>query len=149
MSITNHLPKIAHQVRVRVITAHQLSRAKPLPVIIDIREEEEFKLGHIEGANHIAYDDLQEKVWAIVRETTTPIVVYCAIGNRGLLAADDLQTVGYADISSLKGGLRSWLEAGGILECDQTDPRYKGPRRTLESSLARAAGRLAARSISL
>jgi rhodanese-related sulfurtransferase len=145
-----HSPsRLTLQTRAQEITPHQLWRVKPLPVIIDIRKEEEFSLGHIEGAKHIAQDDLQEKVWNIVPDTSTSIVVYCASGNRGPLAADDLRTMGYTRTSFLKGGLRSWLESGGVLECDETDPRFKRRRRTAESSLARAACRLAARSISL
>jgi hypothetical protein len=31
--------------------------------------------------------------------------------------ADQLQRIGYQDISALKGGLQGWLEAGGLVEC--------------------------------
>jgi rhodanese-related sulfurtransferase len=148
MSPTHSPSRLVLPTRAQEITAHQLSRVKPLPVIIDIREEEEFSLGHIEGAKHIAHEDLLEKVWKIVPETSTSIVVYCASGHRGPLAADDLRTMGYTETSFLKGGLRSWLESGGVLECEETDARFKRRRRTVELSLARAAGRLAARSIS-
>jgi predicted sulfurtransferase len=64
-----HSPsRLTLQTRAQEITPHQLWRVKPLPVIIDIRKEEEFSLGHIEGAKHIAQDDLQEKVSTVPAE---------------------------------------------------------------------------------
>jgi rhodanese-related sulfurtransferase len=63
---------------------------------------------------------LEEQVAKVVPDASTPIVVYCAGGNRGALAADMLQNMGYQKISSLKGGLRSWLESGGLVETGST-----------------------------
>jgi rhodanese-related sulfurtransferase len=105
---------------VREITPRELARTKPLPVIIDIREEEQFISGHIDGAKHIRQAILEGGIRDIAPDPTTPIVVYCAIGNRGLLAAEQLQQAGYRNISSLKGGLQHWLEAGGMVECPKS-----------------------------
>ena len=99
------------------ITPRQLARTKPLPVIIDIREERQFWSGHIAGAEHITRDELEMKVARIAPELTTPLLVYCAIGSEAPLAAKQLARMGYRNVSSLKGGLQSWLEAGGMVEC--------------------------------
>lgn len=103
--------------RVREITPHQLTRTRPLPVIVDVREEEDFMRGHIAGAKHISRSVLEQKIAEIAPEPATPIVVYCAVGNQGPVAAEKLQRMGYRNISSLKGGLQNWLEAGGTVEC--------------------------------
>jgi rhodanese-related sulfurtransferase len=111
------LPRIEASAQIQEITPHQLASAKPLPIIIDIREEEEFMRGHIHGAKHISRDALEQRIREVAPELSTPIAVYCAIGNRGPSAADKLQRMGYRTISSLKGGLQNWLESGGTVEC--------------------------------
>jgi rhodanese-related sulfurtransferase len=103
--------------RIRQIAPYQLGRTKPFPVIVDVREEDQFVLGHINGAKRISPDTLEESIRDVVPHFATPIVVYCAAGDRCASVADRLQRMGYRDISTLKGGLRGWLEAGGLVEC--------------------------------
>jgi rhodanese-related sulfurtransferase len=98
------------------MTPRQLARTQPLPLIIDIREEKQFASGHIAGAKHISRDDLELKITQIAPELTTPILVYCAVGSQAPSAAEKLARMGYHNVSSLNGGLQSWLEAGGMVE---------------------------------
>ena len=113
--------------RIREITPMELGNAMPQPIIIDVREKDEFEQGHLEGAKLISQGMLEEQVAKVVPDASTPIVVYCAGGNRGALAADMLQNMGYQKISSLKGGLRSWLESGGLVETGSTQSiLYRG-----------------------
>jgi phage shock protein E len=100
----------------REISLRDLAKFRDLPLIVDVREEEEFLSGHIKGAKNIRPDLLQETVSEIVPDRSSPILVYCAAGNRGALAADSLQKLGYLNVFSLKGGLCGWLEAGGLVE---------------------------------
>ena len=117
---------------VREITPRELARIRPLPVIIDIREEAEFMRGHIDGARQISRATLERRIREIAPDPTTPIVVYCAVGNRGSLAAEQLQRLGYRKAFSLKGGLQRWLEAGGMVEVQRAVPsREFGDGRTL------------------
>jgi phage shock protein E len=113
--------------RIREITPMKIGDAMPPPIIIDVREKDEFELGHIEGAKLISQGMLEEQVAKVVADASTPIVVYCADGKRGALAADILQNMGYQKISSQKGGLTSWLESGGFVETGstQTDLRQQ------------------------
>lgn len=118
MSRYHPMPRAANPVsRIRQILPHQLGRKRPFPVIVDVREEGQFVLGHINGAKRISPDSLEESIRDIVPNLFTPIVVYCATGNQCASVADQLQRIGYQDISSLKGGLQGWLEAGGLVEC--------------------------------
>ena len=99
------------------IAPHQLGRRRPSPVIVDVRAEEEFLLGHIGGAKRISPESLEKSIRDVVPDLSTPIVVYCATGDRCASVAHRLQRMGYQDISTLKGGLQGWLEAGGLGEC--------------------------------
>jgi phage shock protein E len=115
----NAFIKAANEAKSRIIeiTAMELAKKKLHPVIIDVREEEEFLTGQICGAKHLSQGSLNEGIGHIVSDLTTPILVYCSRGDRGALAADSLQKMGYQNVHSLKGGLQHWLEAGGTLEC--------------------------------
>jgi phage shock protein E len=102
--------------RIREITPEELAKFKQLPLIVDVREREEFIKGHISGAKHISRSVLEQRVFELASDWASPILVYCAGGNRGALAADTLQKMGYQNVFSLKGGLLGWLEAGGLVE---------------------------------
>jgi phage shock protein E len=102
--------------RIREITPEELAKFKQLPLIVDVREKDEFIKGHISGAKHLSRGILEQKVLEIAPDLSNPILVYCSGGNRGALAADSLQKMGYQNVFSLKGGLSGWLEAGGLVE---------------------------------
>ncbi len=109
-------PGEERETRVREISVRELARLKEFPVIVDVREEEEFSTGHIEGARNVSRAELELIASTIIPDLASPIVVYCARGSRGALAADSLQKLGYRNVFSLKGGLSGWLEAGGLVE---------------------------------
>ncbi len=102
--------------RIREITPEELAKFKQLPLIVDVREKDEFIKGHINGAKHLSRGILEQKILELSPDRSSPILVYCAVGNRGALAADSLQKMGYQNVFSLKRGLSGWLEAGGLLE---------------------------------
>lgn len=119
MKLLSLRPRAEHGSEMREIAPHQLARMKPHPLIIDIREEREYSLGHIEGAVHASRNSLESRVLEIASELHTPIVIYCAVGSACVSAAEALRRLGYQKIFSLKGGLQSWLEAGGLVESSQ------------------------------
>jgi phage shock protein E len=110
--------------RIREIAPREIAKWKQPPIIIDVREHDEFAEGYISGARHISRGVLERKVKNIVPDPLSPILLYCSCGSRSALAADSLQKMGYQNVYSLKGGLSAWLEAGGVVET----------RRTLRSS---------------
>ena len=84
-------------------------------VLLDVREPAEVAMGRVPGAVVIARGVLESAVETrIPRER--PVVIYCASGNRSALAADTLQQMGYADVRSMRGGIRGWADAGGEIE---------------------------------
>jgi rhodanese-related sulfurtransferase len=89
-------------------------------LIIDIREEREYLLGHIEGSIHVSPNALESRVLQIAPDFNTAIIIYCSVGKACASATEALRRSGYRNIFSLKGGLQSWLEAGGFVECGRT-----------------------------
>lgn len=100
--------------RVREVTAADaLAQVEQGDVLLlDVREPAEWALGHAEGAVHVPLGQLRGRADATIPRDAR-ILVYCASGNRSVLAADTLQELGYGRVASVKGGLRAWADAGG------------------------------------
>lgn len=82
------------------------------PVLLDVREREEYREGHLEGALALPRGFLEMRVEEAVPDKETPIVAYCAGGVRSLIAARTLKEMGYTDVSSMAGGYTAWKNAG-------------------------------------
>ncbi len=89
-------------------------RGEPV-TFLDVREPNEWNLGHIPGAVLIPRGLLEQNVDGRVPRDA-PVVVYCASGNRSALAADVMQQMGYTQATSLARGFRGWVESGGDVE---------------------------------
>jgi rhodanese-related sulfurtransferase len=84
-------------------------------VLIDVREDREWNLGHAAGAVHMSRGTLESKIdTAVPRDAE--IVLYCASGNRSALAAESLHAMGYTTVASMRGGFRGWVDANGDVE---------------------------------
>lgn len=81
-------------------------------VLIDVRENDEFRGGHMAGALGIGRGVLEYHIADVVPDTDMEIVLYCRGGNRSALAADSLQHMGYTNVFSMDGGWRAWEERG-------------------------------------
>jgi len=93
----------------------KLKQSSP-PMLLDIREPEEFSNMHIKGSFNIARgileitcdfdnkDDAPELVAAREQE----IIVICGSGKRSVMAADTMREMGYLKATSLKTGLKGW-----------------------------------------
>lgn len=80
--------------------------------LIDVREGEEYARGHLPGAESLCKGIIERDIEAIVPDLEAPIVLYCGGGYRSALAADNLRTMGYRNVSSMWGGWRGWTVAG-------------------------------------
>lgn len=82
-------------------------------VVIDVRDNEEWDAGHIPGARHVPRSFLESRIEGAVPDRDTPIVLYCASGNRSALAAHTLEDMlGYTSVSSMTGGITLWKDRG-------------------------------------
>jgi rhodanese-related sulfurtransferase len=80
--------------------------------LIDVREESEWRNGHLPGARHLCKGIIERDVETAIPDHNAKLVLYCGGGFRSALAADNLQTMGYTNVISMDGGWRGWTEAG-------------------------------------
>ncbi len=100
---------------ISVAEARNMMESEPL-IILDVREEREFKRGHIPGAIHISRGILEFKVTEEIPDRNTAVLVYCQTGGRAALAAYTLKQMGYENVTSMAGGWDEWCNAGYFLE---------------------------------
>ncbi|WP_337169692.1 rhodanese-like domain-containing protein [Gemmatimonas aurantiaca] len=89
----------------------QLARGESL-ALIDIREQNEWSLGHAKPAQYIGRGVLENQIEAKVPRDAR-VVLMCASGNRSALAALTLREMGYTNVASMAGGFRDWVASGG------------------------------------
>jgi rhodanese-related sulfurtransferase len=77
--------------------------------LVDVREGYERDAGHIEGSSHIELARIAASSGAIDRDR--PVVFYCRVGARSMMAASAFRAAGY-DAYTLGGGLLAWVDAG-------------------------------------
>jgi rhodanese-related sulfurtransferase len=87
-------------------------------VLVDVREDNEWEKGHIPGAVHLGRGIIERDVETKYPDKSTELVLYCGGGFRSALSADNLQKMGYKNVSSMDGGWRGWNEAGLPTEKD-------------------------------
>src|SRR5690349_23623491 len=82
------------------------------PVVLDVREKEEFRQGYLPGAVSLPRGFLEMRVEETVPDKSTPIVAYCGGGTRSLLAGRILKELGYTNVQSMRGGFSAWKNQG-------------------------------------
>jgi len=80
--------------------------------LLDVREREEYREGHLEGAISLPRGFLEMRVEEAVADKSKSIIAYCAGGVRSLIAARTLKEMGYENVVSMSGGYTSWKNAG-------------------------------------
>ncbi|HXM32172.1 MAG TPA: rhodanese-like domain-containing protein [Chthoniobacterales bacterium] len=81
-------------------------------IFIDVREGDDWRDGHAEGAKHLSRGVIEMEIEDAVPDSRKPIICYCGGGSRSALVAESLQKMGYENVRSLAGGFRAWKEAG-------------------------------------
>ena len=75
-------------------------------VLLDVRTEEEYREGHIEGSVNIPLDRISA-VENIVKDKSTPLYVHCLSGGRSGQAVSYLKQIGYTNVKNI-GGISSY-----------------------------------------
>ena len=83
-----------------------INRAEP--VLLDVRNDDEFGGGHLASAHHIPLEQLAERQAELQAYRDRPIVVYCRSGQRSARAATILKKNGFARLYKLAGGMLAW-----------------------------------------
>lgn len=84
--------------------------------LIDVREESEWARGHLPGARYLGRGVIERDIETQFPDLETELYLYCGGGFRSILAADNLQQMGYRKVISVDGGFRGWCDAGYPVE---------------------------------
>ena len=85
-------------------------------IVLDVRDEKEFAVGHINNARHIPEKELAGRMKELEKIKNKPVIVSCASGRRAAAVADTLRKQGFAEVVALRGGIGAWQQAGMPLE---------------------------------
>jgi rhodanese-related sulfurtransferase len=81
-------------------------------VLLDLRESKDYEGGHVPNAVHIPLSQLSGRAGELSKLTSRPLIAYCDRGNRSRSAGSALSKLGFAEVYTLRGGVRAWVEAG-------------------------------------
>ena len=80
-------------------------------LFLDIRDDAQFKAGHLIDAKNIPLRTLAAKVSELAKYKEKPVIVYCENGMRSGKALSILRKAGFSDLYTLQGGLVAWEKA--------------------------------------
>lgn len=83
-------------------------------LLLDVREEHEWRTGHARGARHLPLSHLHRESPRL--PAAAEIHVICASGRRSLVAARLLRRAGFQGVASVRGGTAGWRRAGLPIE---------------------------------
>jgi NADPH-dependent 2,4-dienoyl-CoA reductase/sulfur reductase-like enzyme/rhodanese-related sulfurtransferase len=95
----------ANVVRKDVALAHWEDAAETGAFIIDVRSPEEYRRGHLEGAQNFPLDDLRHRMDELPK--TKEIWAYCFVGQRSYYAARALSQLGFR-VRNISGGYKTY-----------------------------------------
>ncbi|QDP00736.1 rhodanese-like domain-containing protein [Thalassotalea sp. PS06] len=94
------------------MTLEQLAQLQGPYEFIDVREDHEYQQGCLQGAKHLGRGIIERDIEKLYPDFDTKIVLYCGGGYRSILAAHNLQIMGYTRVYSLIGGYKAGVDAG-------------------------------------
>ena len=96
------------QIDVRQLRA--MIERNPETLVLDVRQPKEWNAGHIPGAAHITGAELPRRKNEVPKDR--PLALVCGSGYRSSVSASLLQSLGYAKVSNVLGGMTAWKAAG-------------------------------------
>jgi rhodanese-related sulfurtransferase len=81
------------------------------PILLDIREPEEFEVSHLK---HAKLADSKRVAMTLLKNTgrDDPVVLYCSVGYRSSKMAQELQEAGFRNVHNLEGSIFQWRNEG-------------------------------------
>ena len=99
-------------------------------VVVDVGDADEFAAGHVGGAKHVPFSDLDSKLALSVKNKALPLILVCSTGARANRAVAVAKKLGYEQAQALGGGLKAWKDANLPIE--------KSLNKSLEKSLEKS-----------
>jgi rhodanese-related sulfurtransferase len=105
-----------HIEEISVAEARGRLAANSNAVLMDVREDHEWQLGHAAEAVHLGKGILERDLEKLYPDKTAEIIMYCGGGFRSALTADAARKMGYKKVTSLIGGYKALLAAGWTMK---------------------------------
>jgi len=80
-------------------------------LVLDVRDKNEFKNGHIASALNIPFSALDSRMKELDDHKSKPVIVVCKIGQHARSAGKKLKDAGFEDVRRLGGGMAEWNAA--------------------------------------
>jgi rhodanese-related sulfurtransferase len=96
-------------------------RENPKALLIDVREDREWEKSRASGAIHMGRGVIERDIVQRVPDKNAELILYCGGGYRSVMAAVNLQAMGYTRVRSLIGGFRQMQTAGYGMEAGGPD----------------------------
>jgi hydroxyacylglutathione hydrolase len=96
---------------------HRRREAGEAIEVLDVRTDDEWESGHVEGAHHVMAGELAESTDGVPaagdrQEAGPPLAVVCGSGYRSTVAASVLARAGFENLINVAGGMTAWERAG-------------------------------------
>jgi rhodanese-related sulfurtransferase len=79
--------------------------------VLDLRESEAYKAGHLPGAKHIDAAGLTAAIEKLKLDRNNPLILVCDTGAQSRKAIAEVKKLGFAEVASLDGGVQAWKAA--------------------------------------
>ena len=89
------------------VQAKEMMDADSSVIVLDVRTEEEYNQGHIEGSILIPNTEIDQRASEKLTDKDATILIYCRSGNRSSIAARILVNAGYTNVYDF-GGINDW-----------------------------------------
>ena len=110
----------------------ELYRDGAVPIVVDVRTEDEFAVSHLSGAIRI---ETADAIAEVLTDKDAPIVVYCSVGYRSAGVAAELEKLGYGNVKNLRHSIFAWADQGRPLVSEHGDTDYVHPFNRVWGSL--------------
>jgi rhodanese-related sulfurtransferase len=80
-------------------------------ILLDVRNESEYNLGHLDKAVWIPLYQLESRISELTEYQDHKIIVYCAAGSRSASASQILADHGFTKVYNMVGGINAWMQA--------------------------------------
>ena len=108
-------PSAKAPTEVDIPTFFAKKEAGEVPILVDVRTDDEWKAGHVPGAVHIPMDQIQSRLSELEEHKDGEIYVICASGGRSGRVSTQLRKDGYQAVN-VQGGTNGWKAAGHPVE---------------------------------
>ena len=94
-------PSVTPQQAINLINSEQ-------GVFVDLRDNADFRQGHIIDTLHIPSTKLEERMAELVKYKDKPVVLVCKMGQQSGAASKQLKAAGFSRVYKMTGGMMEW-----------------------------------------